>query len=1132
MNAKRDIARRKNRFEPAVGRWISHVLTLVMMTGVVLALAVGVLFVRLKSGPLLLPRAQELVADLAQDATSDFDIRIGDVALVAAEKGVTILVQLSDLQIFTNSGQKIVEFPIVRAKLNPVQSLLRGVDVEAIEIIGAEFRVLRDLSGKYNILPPDSDGTTVVKLEEIFAAANIVARRSPLQGLRLIDIVDTNLVYIDQIKKRVWTSSKVDMQSTRVGDVINAFANVSVTSKNHDDMSVGLQFSYGLDEDFFGFGFKFDTISTVDIADQVPALDWLRNFDAAATGALNTEVSIEGGLNSLSGVLETGAGQLRDSPATKPIKFSTLKTYFEYEKETDSLVFKQISAESAVGSFMGEGIISMERNSAGAVNALSGSMDIAELTIHPEGVFAEPLIFSSAKANVKMNFAPFSLQLDNTELTSDNLKLSLTGKSRAGKEYWENSYDLRFNKVSYDQVMRFWPLQAKKKTRDWIDENVLGGIAENGVGKLRSQGGKHSIDLTFDLKDGKVRYLKTLPVLQGATGRGHLTEKMFAAEIDKGYVIASNNERLEIFDSSFTVPDITIKPATGHVSLNVTGGLQAALSMLDEKPFEFLKKAGLKPTVATGRVKATGTLRVPLVKDTQPDQVIFQSTAEITGLVSKTLVKNRTVTAETVMVNASDTLIKLAGKMLLDGIPAQTEWTMPIGKKRSKRSDIISQVVLNKANLRKLGVQFEDGTILGETDAEMHIVLRPKQIPEYTLTSDMLGLGLNVKALNWRKPAKTTGKLSIAGRLGGRFSINDLAISSAGLSAKGAVRFNADNSFKRVDFTNLTVGRWLDATVSIEGTGKKATKITVSRGTADMRNVSFSKGAKTGAPMDILLDRLILADGIILTNLRAKLQNKAGVRGKYSAQVNGGAKITGTIFPQKNGTAAEVNAVDAGAVLRSANLYTKGVGGKLRMVLIPLAQDGHYQGSFIIENARVRQDNILADLLNGISVIGLVQQVSGDGIVFDKIDGQFTLKPQGVELRKISAVGVSLGMTMDGNYNSATKGVNFEGVITPLYAINGSLERVFGKIFGRRKGEGLFSFVYKVNGTSSDPKISVNPLSILTPGLFRELFRTKMPDVGQAATPSTDAAGLPQTEPAPQVAPANNTNKSTQEIDR
>ncbi|MDN5788190.1 hypothetical protein, partial [Pseudorhodobacter sp.] len=44
-----------------------------------------------------------------------------------------------------------------------------------------------------------------------------------------------------------------------------------------------------------------------------------------------------------------------------------------------------------------------------------------------------------------------------------------------------------------------------------------------------------------------------------------------------------------------------------------------------------------------------------------------------------------------------------------------------------------------------------------------------------------------------------------------------------------------------------------------------------------------------------------------------------------------------------------------------------------------------------------------------------------------------------------------------------------------------------------RKGEGLFGFNYHITGTAKVPDVSINPLSILTPGMFREIFRAAPP---------------------------------------
>ena len=63
----------------------------------------------------------------------------------------------------------------------------------------------------------------------------------------------------------------------------------------------------------------------------------------------------------------------------------------------------------------------------------------------------------------------------------------------------------------------------------------------------------------------------------------------------------------------------------------------------------------------------------------------------------------------------------------------------------------------------------------------------------------------------------------------------------------------------------------------------------------------------------------------------------------------------------------------------------------------------------------------------------------------------------------------------------------YDAVISPIYLLNG-----VGAVL-TRQGEGLFGFNYRLGGTSDDPSVRVNPLSILTPGMFREIFRRPVP---------------------------------------
>ena len=82
-----------------------------------------------------------------------------------------------------------------------------------------------------------------------------------------------------------------------------------------------------------------------------------------------------------------------------------------------------------------------------------------------------------------------------------------------------------------------------------------------------------------------------------------------------------------------------------------------------------------------------------------------------------------------------------------------------------------------------------------------------------------------------------------------------------------------------------------------------------------------------------------------------------------------------------------------------------------------------------------------------------------------------------------------MGITMDGIYNTGTRRMDMWGVVSPIYAVNG----LFGALFAPRKGEGLFGFNYTLKGSADGPKVGVNPLSVLTPGIFREIFRQPAP---------------------------------------
>ena len=208
--------------------------------------------------------------------------------------------------------------------------------------------------------------------------------------------------------------------------------------------------------------------------------------------------------------------------------------------------------------------------------------------------------------------------------------------------------------------------------------------------------------------------------------------------------------------------------------------------------------------------------------------------------------------------------------------------------------------------------------------------------------------------------------------------------------------------------------------------------------------------------------------------------------------MNGSGDLRGVVAPAEGGSAFRITSDNAGAIMAAAGIFDKGRGGSLDMTLTPRGPDGHYNGRATFTRMRIQGAPALAELLAAISVVGLLEQMGGEGLAFNNGEVRFILTPEAVEITQGSAVGASLGISFAGLYQTAGAKLNLQGTVSPIYLVNG-----VGQIFSR-PGEGLFGFNYKVSGTAENPVVSVNPLSVFTPGMFREIFRSAPPNLKDA----------------------------------
>jgi hypothetical protein len=358
--------------------------------------------------------------------------------------------------------------------------------------------------------------------------------------------------------------------------------------------------------------------------------------------------------------------------------------------------------------------------------------------------------------------------------------------------------------------------------------------------------------------------------------------------------------------------------------------------------------------------------------------------------------------------------------------------------------------------------------------------------------------------LDWSHASEEQGVLKVSGRLAEPVVVDQIVLEAPGLEARGNVSLRPDGGLDRASFTSVKAGNWLNAPVELVGRGQgEAPAVRVLGGVFDVRLASIldqSRGSQSSArsdgskgPIALILDELKITDGITLTNFKADLDMSSGAAGNFTGQVNQGGAVSGRIIPQAGGSAFIIRSEEAGKGLASAGLLKNARGGTMELRLVPADIPGEFDGQLLAQDLRLTDAPAMAALLNAISIVGLVNQMRGDGIYFNTVEGRFRLAPERVTVYSGSAVGTSMGISVDGFYDTNSKQMDLQGVISPVYALN-----ALGGAYSR-KGEGLFGFNYTLTGTAEEPDVYVNPLTALAPGLFRELFRRPAPKRGGAA---------------------------------
>ncbi|MDE8349190.1 MAG: DUF3971 domain-containing protein [Acidocella sp.] len=708
--------------------------------------------------------------------------------------------------------------------------------------------------------------------------------------------------------------------------------------------------------------------------------------------------------------------------------------------------------------------------------------------------------------------------------------IGFSGDARL-KKSWEAEVNATLDQVQAAQLASYWPAALVPMTRTWVTRNITAGLAKDA-------------DFTFGLSAAA-----DLTSLKLTQANGHFTGKHLTVGwvpkaapitgVDGVFTLVDINDILitatagqlgsiAVTGGQMKIGALLQKDQPAEVSVPVNGTVAAALAVLNAPPLNLLRTAPPILLQANGAVVANVTANFPLKNDLKLQQVDLHVAAHLTGVTLPTPLDGLEFKQGDVALQATIAGLQAKGTAMLDGQTADIAATAGFDSK-PPTINFSLQTTAGNTMLRRFGL--DSGSrgkqgITGTVPLNVQIEQDPHGQTMMSLKADLTNAALGVTALGWSKVLGSAGSIDVAARLDepAGYSIRKISAHAPGLRIEAA----SDSAVpRRLNISQLEVGAtagsgyivapeksqgtWLinlsGPTLDLTGIvnpnkANNGTKKTTSA--ASPAPISATKGAppKAALPSGLLWRATLKFNRLLMAAAPAPiLQNLVFIgdgqgTSLFNAQANaaGDAQQTERLSLIRTATPPHLETLhiatdDGGYLLRCLDEYQNLQGG---VTSLDATYDDQtdLNGQITIHKFRLLRAPILGKILQGLSLYGMGEATSGPGLEFDQLTAPFAISNGVLTLKGARAFSSSLGLTASGGIGLNDDTIDLATTVVPAYALNSALGKIpfFGGLFSAEKGGGLFAVRASITGQRSNPTVTVNPLSALTPGLLRSLF--------------------------------------------
>ncbi len=1056
--------------------------------GAGLAILLLLLVWRLSAGPVSLAFLSPYVERALQASQQSVRIKLDDTILIWAGWDRTFDIRVVNVRAIDPGGAVIASVPELAFSISG-RALLGGVVAPSnVELFGSSLHLVRDRDGRLRF--GFEQGTEVL---EALLRGGLAAfmtppdRDHPSSYLTRFSMVKTRLTVEDRVLQRTWRVPATEMRLWRQATGIGGSASFELEAGDRP-ARVKASGSYHMDARRVDLDVDFFDVVPAEYAQVLPRMADLSAVEVPFEGTLRIAMSVDGELANLAFDVKGSRGRLRlPDPLAQWLGVAGLNARGRYQGGSQVLEIEEIVVDAGAG---------------------------GTLRLPPQG-YAIPL--EKVRARGRYFRKERRLEVDALKMETGGPVAAVNARVEGVGGDLTIMADASLDRATVDDFPRYWPKGWAGDTRKWVLANLSDGVATDVHATIHlRRDGDGSFDVLsikggFGLEDLTIDYLAPMPKVR----------KVFAAaKFDETRIDFALNGAaaggLAVEGGTIEVTGLDEHDQFLELHLRISGPFRDAMRLVDHAPLGLARAVGIDAVQTWGSAATRLNMRFILEKDLTFERVEVRAQSKLTDIGLPGALFGRDISSGRFVLDADKRGMDVKGRAMLGEIPVTLAWrenfaaTAPFRRRYELTGTI--------EDIHKLGDLGPD-MVLPPPDIASGAVKVDARFTEidgvkgrFEAKLDLSGLDLAVPVLRWRKPADVPGSAEVTVNLrrGRVADIPGFTVSTGGMTARGAARFAVDGGgLERVLIDRLAYGR-TDVAGEIRArpgggwdTSFQGAEFDLSPMIDDLLEAGT---AEAGPEFDLVaaIDRVWVGEEQYIGKVAATLSHDGfswrAVRLRARDASDKAFELD--IEPKEGGKRGLlIRADDAGTFLRTLGYYDDMLGGNL---LLTGEFDGRgaeemLVGRLKVISYRVVKAPLLTRLLSIMALTGIIDALQGEGLGFASLEVPFTFEDGVLVITNSKATGASIGFTASGKIYTEAELIHLEGTVVPAYLINAALGSIpiVGKLFtGGEEGGGVFAARYLLTGSLEDPKVSMNPLSVVAPGFLRNIFG--VPDADSA----------------------------------